>query len=150
MVVRAAWVPSQGTYFVGQTNEPFNPTVGPISYSALSPVNQTATSPPVVSTSAQLVQDAPTFQSLLNIASMCNLAVVEQDAEKEWKVRGDPTECAIQVFARRFDWGRPSLTEGTMPTWSESESSTSLLYETDNLDSQITLQSSPSTAMSSV
>ena len=119
MVVRAAWVPSQGTYLIGQTNEPFNPTIGSISYSTLSPVNQTFKSPPTVSTATELTEASPSFQSLLNIASMCNLAVVEKSDNDEWKVRGDPTECAIQVFAMRFDWGRAGLAEAKDSSWSE-------------------------------
>lgn len=69
---------------------------------------------------------------LLNCAALCNLASVfeeredpgEGDEEKagnltgKYAATGDPTEIAIQVFAHRFQWGKPTLTTGNS-RWSE-------------------------------
>ena len=38
MVVKKAWIPSRGTYSVGPSNEPFNPTDGDVSYAPVPPV----------------------------------------------------------------------------------------------------------------
>lgn len=56
------------------------------------------------------------------MASLANLATVEQiasDDEKSggWIARGAPTEVAIEVFAGRFGWSRPRLTQGSEAVW---------------------------------
>lgn len=48
---------------------------------------------------------------------MCNLAKVEKTESEGWAARGDPTECAIQVLAHRFDWGREKLAQGVGAQW---------------------------------
>lgn len=130
MVCKAAWIPSRGTVLVGESNEPCNPTDGALSFTSLSPSEQAAQesahergdqapAQPTSASGAELIQEhAAPLESLLNIASMCNVAKVFQ-GEEGWMARGDPTECAIQVFAHRFDWGRQSLTDGDSPRWSE-------------------------------
>ena len=62
------------------------------------------------------------MSTLLNIAGLCNVAKVFFKEGEGWSARGDPTECAIQTFAHRFDWGRERWTEGDSPEWSESHS----------------------------
>ncbi|KAI5476953.1 Ca2+-transporting ATPase [Pseudohyphozyma bogoriensis] len=127
MVVRAAFIPSKGTILVGENNEPFNPTIGDLSFSPLSPAEQArrsekhdasgnkgAVTPPASTTADELKaggEENQHFERFLNIASLCNLATV-LEKEDGWVARGDPTECAIQTFAHRFKWGRESLTEG--------------------------------------
>jgi Na+-exporting ATPase len=134
MVVRAAWVPSRGTIHVGESSEPFNPTVGDLTFSKLSPADSNASSDansekkekgasaalrPASTTRDQLKQDGgEAFETLLNIASMCNVAKVWLKDGEGWTARGDPTECAIQTFAHRFEHGREKLTEGDSPQWS--------------------------------
>lgn len=64
----------------------------------------------------------PRLEQYLNVASLANLATLEQaagDDEKsdEWIARGVPTEVAIEVFAGRFGWSRPSLTQGPEAVW---------------------------------
>ena len=57
----------------------------------------------------------PELQAFLEGAALCNLATVKQVTEENqqrWKTAGDPTEIALQVFAHRFDHGKPTL-EGT-------------------------------------
>lgn len=52
----------------------------------------------------------PELQSFLESSALCNLATVRHDAEAdEWKVMGDPTEIALQVFAWRFNYGKRVL-----------------------------------------
>lgn len=131
MVCKAAWVPASGTILIGQSNEPFDPTVGQLSYTTHSPhesasrdkntASDDRSATPVDSArdaSAQelLKAHGTPLASLLNIASLCNVAKVFQ-GDEGWTARGDPTECAIQVLAHRFDWGRESLTEGDAKHW---------------------------------
>ncbi|KAM0791876.1 hypothetical protein ACM66B_004131 [Microbotryomycetes sp. NB124-2] len=130
MVCKAAWVPSRGSVLIGESNEPFNPTVGDLSFTSQSPAEQAdaegkrqrgdAPLPqPEKAAGSEIVQKfGQPLESLLNIASMCNVAKVFQ-GEEGWMARGDPTECAIQVLAHRFDWGRQSKTEGDKPEWTQ-------------------------------
>lgn len=58
----------------------------------------------------------------LNVASLANLATVEQSDQSstepgEWEVKGAPTEIAIEVFAGRFGWNRQKLSQGQKPEW---------------------------------
>lgn len=143
MVCKAAWIPARGTILVGESNEPFNPTSGELSFTDKSPVETKAaddraarrdgadqpikdddgTTPKAptgaVSSGSDIVSThgAP-VETLLNIASLCNVAKV-YEGDEGWTARGDPTECAIQVLAHRFQWGRESLTEGDNKRWSE-------------------------------
>ena len=176
MVCRAAWVPSRGTITVGQNNEPFNPTIGDLSFSELEPTaknkkadkssegkpdkaqdkhhddgaessssatrtdeneeqqeKKATTGSKNESTMSyqDIVKDRPEIERFLDAASLCNLATVvapkdnddevEEGEEKQkgWSARGDPTECAIQVFAHRFDWGREKKTQGDEAPWSK-------------------------------
>lgn len=138
MVVRAAWLPSRGTINVGESNEPFNPTLGQLSFSASSPAHSAAEAdkmPPSSPTSesappkpvhesttsdALLEKGGDELSTLLDIASMCSTAKVFKKEGEGWTARGDPTECAIQTFAHRFGWGRERWIEGDSPEWSES------------------------------
>ncbi|GAA6016833.1 hypothetical protein JCM10207_003267 [Rhodosporidiobolus poonsookiae] len=132
MVVRAAWIPSKGAIYVGESNEPFNPNVGQLSHSKLSPAEMSAetdttdqekqqhaiANKPMESNRDDLLkQGGESFETLLNVASLCNVAKVFQKEGEGWTARGDPTECAIQTFAHRFDWSREKLTEGEAPQW---------------------------------
>jgi potassium/sodium efflux P-type ATPase len=119
MIVKKAWIPGRGTYSVGQTSEPFNPTVGDISLAEDQPKNinfrdEKAEGTPI-DASAQTSQD-PALMEYLNVASLANLATVHQ-SEGEWHARGDPTEIAMQVFASRFNWNRMRLSGGENPRW---------------------------------
>lgn len=135
MVCKAAWIPASGTILIGQSNEPFDPTVGQLSFTSKtpheafleddSPAPDDRSATPVDSARDTSAHDlikahgAP-LESLLNVASLCNVAKVFQD-EEGWTARGDPTECAIQVLAHRFDWGREHLVEGDKKQWCESQ-----------------------------
>ena len=121
MIVKKAWIPGRGTYSLGQTNEPFNPTEGEVSLAEDQPKNidfrDEKSSGIAVDTATQVGQD-PGLMEYLNVASLANLATVHQ-IEGEWHARGDPTEIAMQVFASRFDWNRMRLSGGENPRWHE-------------------------------
>lgn len=54
----------------------------------------------------------PELQAFLEGAALCNLATVRQvtdENQQRWKTTGDPTEIALQVFATRFNHGKPEL-----------------------------------------
>ncbi|KYK60801.1 sodium P-type ATPase [Drechmeria coniospora] len=119
MVVRKAWIPGRGTYSVGTTSEPFNPTLGHLGLDKAQPKDisvrgaeadgEAVHGPGLVATDAAL-------RAYLNVASLANLASVNQ-VDGEWRGRGDPTEVAMQVFATRFDWNRLRLSAGESAPW---------------------------------
>jgi P-type Na+/K+ transporter len=125
MVVKKAWIPSRGTYSVGESSEPFNPTVGALSHSKSSPANidddsdyDLAPDEDDQRSAEELLDKNDPLKQFLKVASLANLAMVYKSTEGEgWTARGDPTEIAIQVFASRFDWNRKKLVEGDHPPW---------------------------------
>ncbi|KAJ4195474.1 P-type ATPase [Fusarium falciforme] len=121
MIVKKAWIPGRGTYSVGATSEPFNPTQGQLGLQGAQPKDidfqhSGAEGTPI--NPEEVVARDPTLQEYLNVASLANLATVHQ-VEGEWQGRGDPTEIAIQVFASRFNWNRLRLAIGETPQWHE-------------------------------
>ncbi|KAH6645278.1 sodium transport ATPase 5 [Truncatella angustata] len=124
MVARKAWIPSKGTYSVGESNEPFNPTSGALYHASGDPDEADSSDDDVPpnqddrKSGEQLLKDNVPLEEFLKIASLANLASVYKSHEGEgWTARGDPTEIAIQVFACRFGWNRRGLTEGDDPQW---------------------------------
>jgi Na+-exporting ATPase len=119
MVVKRAWLPGHGTYCVGETNEPFNPTMGDVLLQEMEPREIQKGKNDNEGTAVQ-PQDLPandlTLRNYLNVASLANLATVT-DGENGWHARGDPTEIAIQVFASRFGWNRLGLSSGEKAAW---------------------------------
>jgi len=121
MIVKKAWVIPEGTYAVGDTNAPFDPTSAQISLDKLSPHElvkfpEAQTESPWSNT-LEYVQSGY-LQHYLNIATFCNLATVARGKDEDgWGTRGDPTEIAIQVFTSRFDWNRRKFTHGDNPQW---------------------------------
>ncbi|RDA87094.1 hypothetical protein CP532_0173 [Ophiocordyceps camponoti-leonardi (nom. inval.)] len=119
MVVKKAWVPGRGTYSVGATNEPFNPTLGQLGLNRSQPkdiVFRGAGADGDAIDGPALVSRDTALRHYLNVASLANLASVNQ-VDGEWKGRGDPTEIAIQVFATRFNWNRMRLSSGDGAQW---------------------------------
>ncbi|KAK6840865.1 potassium/sodium efflux P-type ATPase [Apiospora arundinis] len=118
MVARAAWVPGMGTYTVDTSEDPFNPTIGTISFDPRVPTDidlkNSKDAPPTdaASDTARLLQDSAAKQHLLqdflSVAALANLATIHE-SEGTWQARGDPTEIAIQVFANRFSQNRLDL-----------------------------------------
>lgn len=119
MIVKKAWIPGRGTYSVGSTNEPFNPTVGDLGFNKAQPKDidfQSEGSEGDSINAEEMVTKDSTLRDYLNVASLANLASVSQ-VEGEWRGRGDPTEIAIQVFASRFNWNRLRLSHGDSAEW---------------------------------
>src|SRR5438046_860525 len=113
MVVKKAWIPAKGTFSVGPSNEPFNPTVGNVTHYPHSP-NEID-----IPKTEYEKQNAVPPEDFLSAASLANIAHVRQMDDGKWNARGDPTEIAIQVFVSRFNWNRLLLTKGDNPEWSQ-------------------------------
>ena len=119
MVVKKAWIPSRGTYSVGPSNNPFDPTTAPLFHDFKQPSdleNSSSKDQEKGVASEVLLENNTQLKSFLNVASLANLANVYQ-SNGAWHARGDPTEIAIQVFASRFDWNRIRLMSGNIPEW---------------------------------
>lgn len=120
MVARKSWIPSQGIYYAEQSNSPYDPTQGKIHHDPRQPRE-------VDSTGAEKNLEVEYDQKnhgqqlleFLKVASLANLAVVQESSPGQWEARGDPTEIAIQVFASRFDYNRSRLTTGEKPAWKQ-------------------------------
>ena len=118
MVAKKAWIPSSGTYSVGMSNEPFNPTVGELGFDAVPPVKLDKDAPLNPVSADELLKMHPQLEHYLNVASMANLShVYKTDDGSAWHARGEPTEIAIEVFASRFDWNRDRWTKGEGAIW---------------------------------
>ncbi|KAL4996890.1 hypothetical protein BDV10DRAFT_170965 [Aspergillus recurvatus] len=118
MVVKKAWIPSRGTYSVGSSNEPFNPTVGDVTFTPVSPVDfDEEKEGPVAENVEGLVEGNRALEDFLDVASMANLSHVFKSEEGDWRARGEPTEIAIEVFASRFNWNRDRWTKGSKAVW---------------------------------
>ncbi|KAL3450316.1 hypothetical protein BJX65DRAFT_11426 [Aspergillus insuetus] len=118
MVVKKAWIPSRGTYSVGNSNEPFNPTTGDVTFTPVPPLEFVDEKEgPVVESVEGLVGGNRALEDFLDVASMANLSHVFKSEEGEWHARGEPTEIAIEVFASRFNWNRDRWTKGSKAVW---------------------------------
>lgn len=126
MVVKKAWIPSKGTYSVGESSDPFDPTSAALYHSKFPPSEEDSSSDYDLApdeddqkSCQQLLDQNLPLEEFLKVASLANLATVYKSTEGEgWTARGDPTEIAIQVFASRFDWNRKKLVDGDAATWS--------------------------------
>ncbi|KAF7505632.1 hypothetical protein GJ744_000567 [Endocarpon pusillum] len=122
MVAKKAWVPAKGTYSVGTSNEPFNPTMGELSFDPLPPSKidfEKAEAEGHAVTYTELLENNRYLEDYLNVASLANLAHVYENQNGDWNARGDPTEISMQVFASRFDWNRIRLTSGDDAPWKQ-------------------------------
>jgi P-type Na+/K+ transporter len=122
MVAKKAWIPAKGTYSVGSSNEPFNPTLGELTFDPLPPSkidSQKAEETGKAIAYTELLKDNKFLENYLNVASLANLANVYKGNNGQWNARGDPTEIAMQVFASRFDWNRLRLAAGEHPQWKQ-------------------------------
>lgn len=118
MVAKKCWIPSQGTYSVGTSNEPFNPTDGAISHSPAAPAGSSNTIDADTETGTDygtLLDGNDDLQAFLLTASLANLARIHQGKDGEWTAIGDPTEIALQVFASRFDYNRSRFLDQSSP-----------------------------------
>jgi len=119
MVAKRAWIPAKGTYSVGVTDSPVNPTVGTLAFVPKPPSKIDFEQEEKTSTSTELLENNKHLLEYLKVASMANLAHVHESHGEDggWNARGDPTEIAIQVFASRFGWNRLDYTQGDTPAW---------------------------------
>ena len=106
MVTRMTWIPAEGTYQVAETNEPFNPTIGKLTFHPMSALDVVAATnddededhpismrpgeaPPSrpeliseeVSDPKKHATASRAVTSLLNCAALCNIASVFQERE---------------------------------------------------------------------
>lgn len=119
MVVKKSWIPSKGTYSVGNSGSPIDPSIGHITHHEHAPrheLKEDFEKNDVPSDPQVLLNDNSDLEEFLNIASLANLAYVHK-SDNEWKARGDPTDIAIQVFASRFNWNRNRWKDGENPIW---------------------------------
>ncbi|KAI9035830.1 Na+ ATPase [Aspergillus affinis] len=121
MVAKKIWIPSRGTYSVGESNEPYNPTIGGLRNDPNEPrhIDFTKSVEENLDSAERFLEGNPELEEYLKTASFANLAVVFREDSREWKARGDPTEIAIQVLASRFGWNRLNFTEGEAPSWKQ-------------------------------
>ncbi len=120
MVAKMCWIPTRGTYSVGNSNEPFNPTLGELMFSQTSPSARDAekAGEDEVKGHAELLDNNSELSEFLMVASLANLARVRQ-SQGEWKALGDPTEIALQVFASRFGYNRQRFLDPHSPKYKE-------------------------------
>lgn len=119
MVVKKAWLPSIGQLAVSESSEPFNPKNADVTHMGGNPaedeegLHQDIQGDVVASEGAAKDLDQDKYKPLvqyITVASICNLAKVFYDSENnQWEAHGDPTECALQTFACRFDMGSDKL-----------------------------------------
>ena len=89
MVAKKAWIPAKGTYTISETNEPFNPTKGDISYLEQEPRNMSGDEGSNQSEDyVKLLEGNQALKDYLKVASLANLAHVHQTNEGEWNARG--------------------------------------------------------------
>ena len=116
MVAKKAWIPGTGTYTIGETKEPFNPTEGSVHFGSDEPRSMREKDMHPESSYDTLLKEEA-LQEYLRVASLANLANVHQTDEGQWNARGDPTEIAIMVFATRFNCNRRGSVSGDHPAW---------------------------------
>lgn len=132
MVAKKAWIPAKGTYSVGDIDDPFDPTKGEVSYMSLPP-SQVKKNESTEKTSNDsidnMLNENKYLEDFLNVAALANLANVHKGEDGNYHGRGDPTEIAIQVFASRFNWGRPRWVSGVKPAWKQVSCKELLIFE---------------------
>lgn len=118
-MAKRAWIPAKGTYSVGVTDSPFNPTVGSLSFTPKPPTHIDFEREEETSSYEDILNNNPHLLEYLKVASLANLAHIQESHDGVWNARGDPTEIAIQVFAARFNWNRLDYTQGDRPAWKQ-------------------------------
>ncbi|KYG46167.1 hypothetical protein M433DRAFT_143215 [Acidomyces richmondensis BFW] len=117
MVAKKAWIPTLGTLTVSETDEPFNPTKGNISYSEREPKDNVNPDEERETYYEVLMRGNDALIRFLCVASLANLANVHQTEDGGWNACGGSTEITIQVFASRFQFNRRALMSGPQPSW---------------------------------
>ncbi|KZL81776.1 potassium sodium efflux p-type atpase [Colletotrichum incanum] len=124
MVARGAWIPSKGTFTVENSTSAFDPTAGDVRFHTSSPraidlkkAGEACGSIIKPNEHASGSDAGFGLAEFLNVACLANLATVNKNKEGAWEARGDPTEIAIQVMARRFGWNRVALAGDESSEW---------------------------------
>jgi Na+-exporting ATPase len=138
MIVKKVWIPRVGVYTVKNSTNPSNPTQGEVT-KVPEPIPNTSAPDDRSNNYRQLTFDVPAatlakdqqmkkhvdnsedeaeltpeLEEFLRPTVLCNLATVllektEGGRKEKWQTTGEPTEIALQVFARRFDFGKKKL-----------------------------------------
>lgn len=113
MIAKRVWIPNVGTYSVDNLNEPYNPTVGDMSFTKYSP-RYAKDADEEINFLPNLPDQPKNFENWLYTATLANIATINQAKDEDsgelvWKAHGDATEIAIQVFTTRLDYARVSL-----------------------------------------
>lgn len=131
MIVRKIWLPFSHSYTVQDSENPSNPTVGKVTYRSVSSVEaeQKNRDFDQERSASALKFDVPdeklskpeepneddaepnsALNNFLVASSLCNLATLRFDEQAQaWQTTGEPTEVALQVFARRFEVNKKEL-----------------------------------------
>jgi len=116
MVVRKAWLPALGQLLVSESNEPFNPNIASVSLHETAPHGESEdVEGRLVASQGDAQVDLEDsllkpLKDFVTVASICNLAQVFYDEEQStWVAHGDPTECALQTLACRFNMASRKL-----------------------------------------
>lgn len=131
MIVRKFWLPFSHSYTVRDSENPSDPTVGKVTYHCLSITDgeqktrdfdqersasalkfdvpdEKLNKPEVLDEDE--AETNPALNNVLVASSLCNLATLRFDEQAQsWQTTGEPTEIALQVFARRFDVQKKEL-----------------------------------------
>lgn len=122
MIAKQVYIPSLGVFSVHDFNEPFNPTLGKVSFCESTPCelktnedSETWISFDQFKENYENTEKFKLFKNWILTATLANVAKVYEDLDdsgnKDWKARGDPTEISIQVFASRLGYNREDLVE---------------------------------------
>lgn len=117
MITRKVWIPTIGTYSMENSNDPYNPLIGDLFLTNLSPVQEKKSEIKVQKYFVDKKESSKfpdLFKEWLLTASMANIATIQEvkngeTGDSEWKAHGDPTEVSIQVFVSRVNYGREML-----------------------------------------
>lgn len=116
MVAKACWSPAFGTYKVGTSENPIDPTLGDLSHTTGLSAQSSPDEDRKLSYQEAIV-DNSYLHDFLMVASLANLAHVHKDEDGKWTARGDPTEVALQVFSTRFEFNRLRFQSGEVPEY---------------------------------
>lgn len=114
MIAKKLWIPSVGTYAVGNSNEAYNPTVGDVTFSKQSPSDMKETDEEPSYTSKLPTPNLAMYEKWLTTATLANISSVYQlETEKGtvWEAQGDATEIAINVYTTRLGYKREEFIE---------------------------------------
>lgn len=133
MIVRKVWLPFAHRYTVQDSEDPSNPTIGKVTYGCIPPADDekgmrdfdqersaSALKFDVPGDKVELsrpeepeedeAQPNPALNIFLLASCLCNLATLRFDQQSQsWQTTGEPTEIALQVFARRFEIRKKEL-----------------------------------------